>query len=124
VSFRGLRFQLLAGVCASLCVGGLAVLLAQQPQGQPAQAGRGGGRGGAAGSLFPLIDVDNDGSITRDELKAAFAKWLAVGDTGKTGAITAEQLGAVLNAAVPQPAAGPGRGFVAARQRSVSSGGR
>jgi type 1 glutamine amidotransferase len=90
-------------------VGALATLLAQAPQGQPAQAGRGGGRGGAAASLFPLIDVDSDGSITRDELKAAFGKWLAAGDTGRNGAITAEQLGAVLNAAMPQPAAGAGR---------------
>jgi type 1 glutamine amidotransferase len=109
VNFKELRIHLLAGVSA-LCVGSLAALLAQQPQGQPAQAGRGGGRGGAAASLFPLIDVDNDGSITRDELKAAFAKWLADGDTGRTGAITADQLGGVLNAAMPQPAFAAPRG--------------
>jgi type 1 glutamine amidotransferase len=108
---KGLRFQLLAGLCATLCVGALVALQAQQPQGQPGRAGQGGGRGGAAASLFPLLDMNQDGSLTRDELKAAFAKWLADGDTGKTGAITAEQLGSVLNAAMPQPAGfGGGRG--------------
>ena len=110
MTFEGLRFQLLAGLCATLCVGALVALQAQPPQGQPGRAGQAGGRGGAAAGLFPLVDMNKDGSLTRDELKAAFAKWLADGDTGKTGVITAEQLGSVLNAAMPQPAAGAGRG--------------
>lgn len=95
-----LRFQLLAGLCATLGLA-LAALDAQPPQGQPGR----GGRGGAGASLFPIVDMNKDGSLTRDELKAVFAKWLADGDTGKTGAITAEQLANVLNAAMPQPAA-------------------
>ncbi|MGA2115932.1 MAG: ThuA domain-containing protein [Bryobacteraceae bacterium] len=110
MTLKGLRFQWLAGAGACLCVGAVVVLLAQPPQGQPAQAGRGGGRGGVAASLFPMVDVNKDGELTRDELKAAFAQWLAEADTGKTGAITAEQLGGVLNAALPRPATGAGRG--------------
>jgi len=107
MTFKGFRFQIPAAVCACLCVGALVAFQAPPPQGP--QAGRGGGRGGAAAGLFPILDMNKDGSLTRDELKAVFAKWLADGDTGKTGAITAEQLGAVLNAAMPQPAAAPPR---------------
>jgi len=91
VTFRGFGFQLLAGVCASLSVGALAALLAQPPQGQPAQAGR-GGRGGTGAALFPLVDVSKHGSITRDELKAAFAKWLADGDTGHGNALAVQKV--------------------------------
>lgn len=103
---RRLRFQLVAGMCATLCAGALAALHAQGP---PGRAGQAAGRG-AASSLFPLLDKNQDGSLTRSELKAVFASWLADADTGKTGAITAEQLGGVLNAALPRPAGFAGRG--------------
>src|SRR5690349_25140492 len=80
---------------------------------QPAAAGRGGGRGGTAVNVFNAADTDKDGSISRDELRAAFTRWLADADTAKSGAITQEQLATALNAAFPQPvfpAGGAGRG--------------
>jgi type 1 glutamine amidotransferase len=50
--------------------------------------------------------LNQDGALTRGELKAAFAKWLSEGDTAKTGFLTQEQLATVLNAALPAPPAG------------------
>jgi type 1 glutamine amidotransferase len=114
MAFKNSKTTLLAGVCAAaLCA--LAALEAQQAPAVP--GGRGGGRGGAAANVFTAADVNRDGFVTRDELKAAFAKWLADGDTGRTGSVTQEQLAAALNAAFPQPAAPPaaagaGRGAV------------
>ena len=100
------------GVCAvALCAGALLSLEAQQaPAGPQGQAGRGGGRGGAAAGVFTAVDLNKDGSVTRDELKAAFAKWLSDGDAAKTGSVTQDQLVAALNAALPQPAAPAGGG--------------
>jgi type 1 glutamine amidotransferase len=100
---------LLIGTCAAaLCAGALVSLEAQQA----APGGRGGGRGGAGSGVFTAVDVNKDGFVTRDELKAAFARWLSDGDAGRTGSVTQEQLAAVLSAALPQPAppAGGGRG--------------
>jgi len=104
---------LLIGACSvALCAGALAALEAQQappaPQGQAAGfGGRGGGRGGAAANVFTAADANKDGFVTRDELKAAFAKWLADGDTAGTGSVTQDQLATALNAAFPQPVAPP-----------------
>src|SRR6185295_17909702 len=90
---------LLIGVCtAALCAGALA-LEAQQA----APGGRGGGRGETANGIFSVADQNRDGFVTRDELKAAFAKWLSDGDAGRTGSLTPGQLGAALTAALPQP---------------------
>jgi type 1 glutamine amidotransferase len=107
------------GVCAvALCAGALLSLEAQQapagPQGQAAApGGRGGGRGGAAAGFFTAVDSNKDGFVTRDELKAAFAKWLSDGDAAIMGWVTVDQLAGALNAALPQPvapaAAGGGR---------------
>src|ERR1035438_9561035 len=103
MAFKNSKTTLLAGVCAAaLCA--LAALEAQQAPAVP--GGRGGGGGGPAANVFTAADVNRDGFVTRDELKAAFAKWLADGDTGRTGSVTQEQLAAALNAAFPQP---PGR---------------
>lgn len=118
MAFKSLRSPLLAGACAAaLCAGAFVALEAQQaPQGQQGQpagpGGRGGGRGGAAPGVFAAADMNKDAFVTRDELKATFAKWLSEGDTGKTGSLTQDQLVAALNAALPQPApaAGGGRG--------------
>ncbi len=83
----------------------------QAPPGQaPGGGRRGGGRGGVAIALFAALDANQDGSLTRDELKASFDKWFAGGDTNKTGALTQQQLVAALNTVMPQPAppaAGP-----------------
>ena len=75
--FKDSTATLLIGICAAaLCAGALA-LKAQQP----APGGR-GGRGGAAAGIFTAVDVNKDGFVTRDELKAAFAKWLSDADAG------------------------------------------
>ncbi|MGD0773553.1 MAG: ThuA domain-containing protein [Candidatus Solibacter sp.] len=107
--FKASTATLLIGICAAaLCAGALVSLEAQQA----APGGRGGGRGGAGAGVFTAVDVNKDGFVTRDELKAAFAKWLSDGDAGRTGSVTQEQLAAALSAALPQPAgpAGGGRG--------------
>ena len=106
--FKDFTATLTIGVCAAaLC----ATLQAQQA----APAGRGGGRGGAAAAgIFAAADVNKDGFITRDELKAAFDKWLSAGDAAKTGSLTEDQLAAALNAALPQPVAPAGGGGRAA----------
>jgi type 1 glutamine amidotransferase len=93
--------------CAAvMAIGALTSTLAQM----------GGGRGGSAVNVFTSADADKDGAVTRDELKAAFAKWTAAADAGKTGSITQEQLAAGLNQSFPQPAPGPARGPTAQNQ--------
>jgi type 1 glutamine amidotransferase len=105
--FKNSKTTLLIGICsAALCAGALVALQAQQA----APAGRGGGRGGAAAGVFTVADSNKDGFVTRDELKAAFAKWLSDGDAGRTGSLTQDQLAAAVNAALPQPAAPAGGG--------------
>ena len=101
--FKHSRATLLTGACAAaLCAGALINLEAQQP----APGGRGGRGAGAAAGVFTAADQNNDGFVTRDELKAAFAKWLS-GDS----AMTQDQLAAAVSAALPQPAPPPaGRG--------------
>lgn len=90
--------------CAAfLTIGVVAGLEAQTP-------GRGAGRGGVAGPLFTALDANQDGSLTRDEMKASFDKWFAAGDAAGSGALTAEQLVAALNTVMPPPAAFGGRG--------------
>jgi len=64
-----------------------------------------GGRSPLALGVFLAADADSDGSVTRAELKAAFAKWLSDGDTDKTGSVAQNQLAAVVSAAMPQAAA-------------------
>ncbi len=93
--FEHSRATLLTGVCAAaLCAGALITLKAQQP----APGGRGGGRGGAAAGIFAAADQNQDGVVTRDELKGAFAKWLSGGSS-----LTQDQLAAAVSAALPQP---------------------
>ena len=125
MSFKVSKSTLLIGICAAaLCAGALFSLEAQAPAAPGKQAapggrgGGGGGRGGSAAGVFTAVDVNKDGSVTREEMKAAFAKWLSDGDAAKTGSVTQEQLAAALNAAMPQPAA-PAGGRGAAPQNQT-----
>ena len=109
--FKHSRATLLTGVCAAaLCAGALITLEAQQP----APGGRGGGRGGAANGVFAAADQNQDGVVTRDELKAAFAKWLSGGNS-----LTQDQLAAAVSAALPQPGPPPAAGRGAAPQNQT-----
>ena len=103
--FKASKTTLQVTACvAVLCAGALVTLKAQQT----APAGRGGGgRGGAGAGIFTAVDGNKDSSVTRDELKAAFAKWLSDGDTARAGALTQEQLAAAISAALPQPVPNP-----------------
>ncbi|MEP6914763.1 MAG: hypothetical protein ABJC89_03925, partial [Acidobacteriota bacterium] len=114
------RLALAAGT-AALLAGASGMVTAQQPAPAApaaAQAGRGGGggRGGAAAAtaLFTAADVNKDGSVSRDELKATFQKWA----DGAGGTLTQEQLMAGLAAALPAPAPAP------AAQQGPQCGGR
>ncbi|HUP03509.1 MAG TPA: ThuA domain-containing protein [Bryobacteraceae bacterium] len=111
--------KLLIGVgAAALCAGALA--WAQAPAGR-GFGGR-GGRGGQASTVFNAVDANKAGFITRDELKATFAKWLSEGDTARSGSVNEEQLATALSAAFPAPAAPPagaGGGRAAAPQNQT-----
>jgi hypothetical protein len=65
-----------------------------------------------AGPLFTALDTNQDGSLTRDEMKAAFDKWFADADPAHSGTITREQLVAALDIVMPPvtPAGRGGRG--------------
>jgi len=75
----------------------------------------GGGRAGFGPAmfmgpgLFTAFDADNDGSLTRAELNATFAKWFSEWDTNKSGILNEESLRTGLAKALPRPNfGGPG----------------
>jgi type 1 glutamine amidotransferase len=74
----------------------LGILNAQAPPGAPGgSGGRGGGRGAGpsiGAIVFAAVDLNNDGSLTRDELKAAFDSWYTASDKAKAGTVTQNQL--------------------------------
>jgi type 1 glutamine amidotransferase len=111
MGWRKTAAQVAGAVCAATVMVSLAGAVKAQQQPPPGQAPAAGGRGGgSAGGLFTAVDANKDGSVTRDELKATFDKWFSDWDTGRTGALTQEQIATGLNAAFPQPAFGGGRG--------------
>jgi type 1 glutamine amidotransferase len=94
--------SILTGACAVVvCAGVFTSVSAQQPP-AAAQGGRGGGRGGAGMNVFTAADENRDGFVTRDELRATFAKWV-----GSSGSATQEQLASAISAAFPQSTAPP-----------------
>src|SRR5262245_2254425 len=68
----------------------------------------------ASGLVFNNADANKDGVVTRDELEAAVAKWIASADTANAGSVTADQLKPALTAALPMQSLAammaPGRG--------------
>ncbi len=57
--------------------------------------------------LFTAADADKDGTLTRTELKAAFAKWFNDWDADHSGSLTEEKLAAGLQAVLPRTGFGP-----------------
>jgi hypothetical protein len=82
------------------------------PQGGPGGPGGPGGFGPArfiGTGIFTAVDADHDATLTREELKATFAKWSEDWDTQKSGSLSAQQLQKGLNAVLPRPNfGGPG----------------
>jgi len=101
--------KLAAAGAVTLLAIAMSVLNAQAPAGGSGRGGRGGGGGGRGGglggALFTAVDVNNDGSVTRDELKSALDAWYTSADTTKSGSINQHQLTAhlipVINKANP-----------------------
>ena len=114
--FKDSTATLLTGVCAAALFAGALVSLEAQ---QAAPAGRAGGRGGTAAGIFTTADVNKDGFITRDEMKAAFSKWFRAGDAGKTGSLTLDELTTAVNAAMPQLRPPAGVGWAAGPQNQT-----
>lgn len=87
------------------------------PGGGPPGGGPGpqGGPGGfepaisIGPGLFAAVDADQDGLLTRVELKDTFGKWFGDWDAEKSGSLDEEKLRNGLNASWPRPNfAGPG----------------
>ena len=60
--------------------------------------------------LFTAMDADQDGAVTRQELKDTFSKWFTKWATNSTGELTQMELRDGLNAALPRPNFGGPRG--------------
>lgn len=80
----------------------------RRPGGQPGPGGFGPAMFMGPG-LFAAFDGDQDGTVSRVELKDTFARWFTEWDTAKSGALDEETLRLGLNTALPQPSfGGPG----------------
>lgn len=106
MKLTGLTTRTLIAVgAAGLLAITMTLLNAQAPGGSGRGRG-GGGRGpGMGGAVFTAVDANADGSVTRQELKAAFDVWYASADTAKAGSVNEHQLVAhltpVINTAKP-----------------------
>jgi type 1 glutamine amidotransferase len=86
---------LIAVGAAGLLAITMTLLNAQAPAGGSGRGGRGGGGGrgaGLGGAVFTAADADNDGTVTRAELKSALDGWYVSSDTAKSGAVAQNQL--------------------------------
>jgi type 1 glutamine amidotransferase len=86
---------LIAVGAAGLLAITMTLLNAQAPAGGSGRGGRGGGGGrgaGLGGAVFTAADADNDGTVTRAELKSALDSWYVSSDTAKSGAVAQNQL--------------------------------
>jgi len=88
---------LIAVGAVSLLAITMSLLNAQAPaaggSGRGGRGAGGGGRGGGlGGAIFTAVDTDNDGTVTRAELKSALDAWYASADSKKSGAITQNDL--------------------------------
>jgi type 1 glutamine amidotransferase len=81
-----------AAVIAAMHIGGFGSATAQQ---------RGGGSGNAA--LFPLLDANKDGVLTREELRAGLDAWFTKWDSVGTNGVAMEQVFRGLAEVVPPP---------------------
>jgi hypothetical protein len=64
---------------------------------------------GPLGALLRALDTDKDGSLTRDEVTGTFGRWYTAADPSGAGAVTAQQLGGAIDAALPPEAPCGGR---------------
>jgi type 1 glutamine amidotransferase len=65
--------------------------------------------GGPGSSLLRAFDSDKDGTLTAAEMSGTFDRWYSAADTANTGSITAQQLGGVIDGAMPPEADCGGR---------------
>jgi hypothetical protein len=84
------------------------------PQGGPGGPGGFGPARFVGPGFFSAADADHDGALTRDELKATFAKWFDDWDSQKNGSLNQQQLQKGLDSVLPRPnfggPGGPGGG--------------
>ncbi len=107
-----LRTWITVGAVSSLALA-IGVIYAQVPftAGAAAASGRGGGGRGAntGAAVFAALDANNDGSVTKAEVKAAMDKWYAAADPEKKGLVSAGDLTyaltPVINRATPDTVA-------------------
>jgi len=79
--------------------------------GPPPGGGRGRGPGRFAGrAIFTAADSNKDGSLTLAELKSTFEKWFADWDADKSDSLDEGEIRAGLEAVLPRPNFGGGRG--------------
>ncbi|MBI5383808.1 MAG: PQQ-binding-like beta-propeller repeat protein [Verrucomicrobia bacterium] len=79
-------------------------------EGEGADGQRRGPSRTTAPAFFGVADTDKDGSLTRAELKATFAKWFDQWDAAKSAALNEDQFRDGLNAALPRSQSGGGGG--------------